>query len=67
MDRVNTFSLGEDESSKYLCLEIDRKIDQQKHKLDHIVHFTASDCFDYQTKHTLEFILVSPTKLTLNL
>lgn len=53
MERVNTFSLGEDESSKYLRLEIDRKIYQQKHKLDHIVHFTASHCFDYHTKHTL--------------
>lgn len=53
MDRVNTFSLGEDESSKYIGLEIDRKIYQQKHKLDHIVYFTACDCVDYQTKHTL--------------
>lgn len=53
MDRVNTFSLGEDESSKYLRLEIDCKIYQQKHKLDHMVHFKASDCFDYHTKHTL--------------
>lgn len=53
MDRVNTFSLGDDESSKYLHLEIDRKIYQQKHTLDHIVHFPACDCFDYHTKHTL--------------
>lgn len=53
MDRVNTFSLGEDGSSKYLRLQIDRKIYQQKHKLDHIVHFTNCDCFDYHTKHTL--------------